>query len=264
MFAVSKLVGAFLELPGLIILTTSILTGLFWKRIPRLLRILNILFCVTLYALSAPITSNSLIRAVEGRESAAAASGFGNDEKSSRILVLGGGILSGVPGSSGGESQLSRPTLARLYTGYRLYQRTGFAFFLSGGSGIGDSGDVFSEAGLMREVLLSWGVPPEIIEVEQSSRTTRENARFSVEKIPDQVAVVYLVTSALHMPRSLYAFKKEAKRAERKLDFVAFPGDYRSGAREIRWWSFLPSKNNLCASMELIHEILGSIVYRIL
>ena len=75
MFAVSKILGAIIELPGLTILTASVLTGLFWKRIPRLLRNLNVLFCVILYAFSTPIISNSLIRVVEGRESAAAKSG---------------------------------------------------------------------------------------------------------------------------------------------------------------------------------------------
>jgi uncharacterized SAM-binding protein YcdF (DUF218 family) len=127
---------------------------------------------------------------------------------------------------------------------------------LSGGSSVlvGDRGYREAEAlaGLAREL----GVARERILVDRESRNTRENAvevarLLSARKLSGPLL---LVTSALHMPRSLGCFAKVG------LDPVPWPTDYqrtRNGPG-----AFLPKPGSLGKSTAALHEYLGWLAYR--
>ena len=80
--------------------------------------------------------------------------------------------------------------------------------FLSGGSGhFGDPG-ANTESALTKKLLVQLGIPAERIEMEEKSRTTAENARFSLEALKPKPGERWLlVTSASHMPRSVGTFR---------------------------------------------------------
>jgi uncharacterized SAM-binding protein YcdF (DUF218 family) len=95
--------------------------------------------------------------------------------------------------------------------------------FLSGGSGhFGDPG-ANTESALTKKLLVQLGIPAERIEMEEKSRTTAENARYSLEALKPKPGERWLlVTSASHMPRSVGAFRAVG------FDVIPYPVDYRT------------------------------------
>lgn len=120
---------------------------------------------------------------------------------------------------------------------------------LSGGSNRTLS--LTSEADAMRLFLLELGVPESAILLEEQSRNTQENARFTASLLRKQrIDRVLLVTSALHMRRAIDLFELEG------LDVVPAPTDFE--AREIlSWQKFIPDSLALDGSSRAIKELVG-------
>ncbi|HWU63036.1 MAG TPA: YdcF family protein [Ensifer sp.] len=95
--------------------------------------------------------------------------------------------------------------------------------FLSGGSGrFGDPG-ANTESALTKKLLVQLGIPAEQIEMEEKSRTTAENARYSLEALKPKPGERWLlVTSASHMPRAVGAFRAVG------FEVIPYPVDYRT------------------------------------
>jgi len=95
--------------------------------------------------------------------------------------------------------------------------------FLSGGSGhFGDPG-ANTESALTKKLLVQLGLTAERIEMEEKSRTTAENAHFSLEALKPKPGERWLlVTSASHMPRAIGAFRAVG------FDVIPYPVDYRT------------------------------------
>ena len=110
----------------------------------------------------------------------------------------------------------------------------------------------------MRDVLVDeLGVP--VRWLEETSRNTAENARYSAEILArENVAGIILVTHAAHMPRAVQAFEGQG------LQVYAAPTAYRSGgggrAGLLDW---LPSADALQRSRAGLHELLGRVWYSI-
>lgn len=137
------------------------------------------------------------------------------------IIVLGGGMAGAVNLARGGHELedagdrfVEGAILARRYPEARLV--------ISGGSGalIADGeGDADSAARLM----LALGVEGERLILENRSRNTEENARFTRALVgPAQGETWLLVTSAFHMPRSMALFRKSG------LAVTPWPVDFRT------------------------------------
>jgi len=103
------------------------------------------------------------------------------------------------------------------------------------------------------EFLKSFGVPDEKIILEDSSRNTRQAARELKSVIGEDAFL--LVTSAYHMPRSVYAFEKE------ELYPVPFPVDFKM-ERATTILDFFPNPKNLRKSDLAFHEYFGLIYYK--
>src|SRR5262249_14952030 len=85
-----------------------------------------------------------------------------------------------------------------------------------------------TEAQLGKEILVRLGVERERIIVEDRSRSTAENARFSkIAAAPNQSEKWILVTSAFHMPRAMGAFRAFGFPAE------ADPVDFKSSKADV-------------------------------
>lgn len=103
-------------------------------------------------------------------------------------------------------------------------------------------------------LLLDLGVPREAIVVDNESRNTYENSRFS-EKLLPKGAKVLLVTSAWHMPRALGNFSQTS------LDVVPAACDFSAhnawyGGKN-RITAFFPGPDNIMRSNFLLKEWLG-------
>jgi uncharacterized SAM-binding protein YcdF (DUF218 family) len=175
--------------------------------------------------------------------------------------------------------QPSDETLARVVHGYLIHRSTGLPIVVSGGSARGGStkwvgshsveegdsadnkvadnkvADSASEAEVMKTVLLELGVRSDRIITETQSRTTAENA--SNLAAMEQFDRIILVTSAYHLPRSVWLLEKSG------ILTVPAPTDYKNGGRELSAWSFFPTMQVLSSSYRALHEYAG-IVFNLL
>jgi uncharacterized SAM-binding protein YcdF (DUF218 family) len=115
----------------------------------------------------------------------------------------------------------------------------------------------WSEAQLIRELLMEWQVPRNAILLENQSRNTRENALFS-KRIIDKINCKQplLVTSSAHMARSVAAFKS--------VGISVFPVSTDINAVYQQGFSptdFLPDAGALSATSNALREWLGQQVY---
>lgn len=105
------------------------------------------------------------------------------------------------------------------------------------------------------------GVDSSCILLENKARNTYENGLFTKQlldslKLPP---TIILVTSAVHMPRSVAIFKK--------LGMTVFPAptDYiADNPRQFKIMSLFPTVGSLANSSNVLHEIYGIIAYKIL
>ena len=127
---------------------------------------------------------------------------------------------------------------------------------ISGGNWqIGDTGRP-SEASVVRELLLSLGVPATDIIIEEKSRTTRENFLFT-DALLRQLGLegpLALVTSATHMPRAM----RNANML--KTDVAPYPTDWRSMGLKLHPLPWLPNAQALSESEVALKEWLAAFV----
>jgi uncharacterized SAM-binding protein YcdF (DUF218 family) len=137
------------------------------------------------------------------------------------VVLLGGavdGALSDARGQVSLNDAAERVTetvaLARRYPQARI--------LVSGGDGsLIPTG--FTEADATRRLLIDLGVAPDRIVLESASRNTWENAAFSYRTVrprPDETWL--LVTTAMHMPRSVGCFRRAG------WSIMPYPVDYRT------------------------------------
>ena len=116
-----------------------------------------------------------------------------------------------------------------------------------------------SEADLIRDLLVEWGVPRDVIMLEGSSRNTRENAMFT-KNVVDSIHCdeALLVTSAAHMPRAMAAFGAVG------ISVTPVSTDVRvADADNLTVMDFLPDANALKMSSDALRELVGQWVYEL-
>lgn len=173
-------------------------------------------------------------------------------------IVLGGGMV--LMDTSTGES-VWRWNTDRILKAVELYKSGKIKKILvSGGEGsLTPTG--FTEADLIKTFLVrNYIVPDTDILVDGKSRNTHENAVES-KKILHEKAIkgqVLLITSAIHMPRSLGCFRKvEMLVTPFATDRLYYP---RKGDFE---YYLIPDFDNFFTWNKLFHEWIGWFTYRI-
>jgi uncharacterized SAM-binding protein YcdF (DUF218 family) len=171
------------------------------------------------------------------------------------IVVLMSGVIE--PSGLIPFPAIDRATFARLDEAWRLYRCDPKPIIASGGYAGPDTHPEIVN-GVMRDYLIRWGVPPQHIIQEAESRDTFESA-VAVGKIIRLKGWrrYLLVTSALHMPRSMMVFRALAPEP------VAAPGDFRVARLLLDPLSFFPKEESANKSYEVIHEYLGLLNYRL-
>jgi uncharacterized SAM-binding protein YcdF (DUF218 family) len=170
------------------------------------------------------------------------------------ILILGAGYNTHVlrtrhaPASNGAAYRLTEAYAAALH-----YPNARVVF--SGGSGALGGTD-WSEAESARYVLVQMGLDPKRLILEARSRNTDENIRFSKELVKPKTGETWLlVTSAVHMPRSMAIARKN------DWAMVAWPSDYITGP-QISGMDFEIGAN-LAMTDFAVHEAIGVLAYRL-
>ncbi len=155
--------------------------------------------CATLLLLSLPVVADALALWVERTPPNLVSAATPR-----AIVVLSGGIRTNAGSAGYFEGADVRPvTLTRLAAGARLSRQTGLPLLVSGGR----VEDGPTEAAVMAAVLdKAFGIQARFRE--ERSRNTHENAIESAAVLRDAgIGSVYLVTSALHIPRAVDEFR---------------------------------------------------------
>jgi len=137
----------------------------------------------------------------------------------------------------------TEPTLARAVEGVRLYRR------LPGAKLVVTGGTAF-EAETMAALAAELGVPREAIVTDAASPDTESQARMVRDLLKGEPCI--LVTSAVHMRRSLAFFRKAGVLA------LPAPADYLSHShRTLSPSDFFPSPGRIRGADAAVHEYLG-------
>jgi uncharacterized SAM-binding protein YcdF (DUF218 family) len=117
------------------------------------------------------------------------------------IVVLAGGYVPNPP-SHPLTTELTRHTLSRLIEGIKIHREIPDSILVFTGKGWAHQ----SEASAMKELAMKLGVKETEIILEEESSNTFEHTTYLKKIVNDQPFI--LVTSAIHMPRSMGLFLK--------------------------------------------------------
>lgn len=199
--------------------------------------------------MASPLGANLAVGALE--DGFSMPDGCGIATPGSVIVVLAGGI-SGSPTTLEEFSRLHESTLRRTMEGVRLAARTHESrLVLAGGSG-----DQMREADLMGSLSRALGFPADRIRLERSSQTTYESAMAVVAMLraEPETRQVVLVTSALHMPRALGAFRRVGRAV------CPYPVDHQRVEPRLHEM-LIPQLSALSKSVQAYHEMAGIAAY---
>jgi uncharacterized SAM-binding protein YcdF (DUF218 family) len=166
------------------------------------------------------------------------------------ILVLTDGWFRRA--EHGYEAHIGEAGWERLEAAIELHKRIG-GWLLITGAPSPDGGSSIAE--VMAEVMRRMGVAKGQILVETRAQNTYENILLSKPFVPRDAAPVWLVTSALHMPRAMAVAERQGFRV------IAYPCDFRSN-RGTSWRAWIPSTHGAVAMERSLHEIFGLAIYR--
>ncbi|MEM9154445.1 MAG: YdcF family protein [Cyanobacteria bacterium P01_F01_bin.33] len=254
-FAASKLLPLLIYPLGLACLLLGLSLAIFW-RFPRVAAASVALALTVLLLAGNGWVASALVRSLEWQY-------LPPDEvpQAEAIVVLGGGT---------GAPDYPRPWVDlndagdRVVYGAKLFQEGKAPWLiLSGGRVVWMSGQM-PEADDMSAIATAMGVPLTAILPEPNSHNTYENA-INVRQILQErnIGRILLVTSAMHMPRSLAIFRHLG------MDAVPIPTDYWVTDADIEpslagfLLGCLPDAENLRQTSRALKEYIGTAVYRL-
>ncbi len=250
----TELLHLFLSIPLIIILALAVLTLMAFREHAavglRRWRFILPLFAFAVYLVSAPVVSNTAVRWIESGYAVPRQAETVTPKKPV-ILVLTAGWLRTT--ERGYELKLSEAGWERTHAAVLLWKRHGGILVFSGAP-TPDGND--SAAAGMARVAQQLGVPATAIKIEPASLNTYENFLFSKPLLDQHGGEIWLVTSALHMPRAMAVSKKVGVSA------IAYPCDFH-GEERLNWRLWLPSNAGPAMLEEALHELLGILQYRL-
>lgn len=200
------------------------------------------------YAATAPVTGNTLIAALESQYALPA------EPRAQGGVPLVVVLSSGYAQANGHEYRirLGEDSWERIHAGILLWRKLGGKLMFVGGPAPDGKSSV---AEAMARVVREMGVPRAAILVESRSRSTRENLLFIHDTVVPYGRNVWLVTSALHMPRAMAV--------ARQLGIAPhpYPCDFRHVSNP-RWREWFPTNNAIGPISSALHEYIGLAYYR--
>lgn len=180
------------------------------------------------------------------------------------IVVLGGATKSKFPPRP--SVDLSEAGDRVLY-GAQLYRQGKAPLIIASGGRINWRGGGSAESADMAEIMRTLGVPDSAILQDPTSFNTYQNA-VNVQQILKKQGIrrILLVTSAMHMPRSLAIFQRLG------IDTVAAPTDFLVTRQELAepnssieasLLNIVPDAFRLEMTTRALKEYLGTLIYRL-
>ena len=170
------------------------------------------------------------------------------------VIVLGGSFNSGLESKERNEVSLNS-SAERLTKALEIYKKNPRLIILFSGF----SGELkpqgWSESDMAKKFFLDQGVKLDNLIFENQSRNTFENIKYSKDIIANYKGTWGLITSASHMPRSFFTFKKQS------LILEPISVDYKTGTSRIFWINFDISLGLSNWSI-ILHELVGIVYYK--
>jgi uncharacterized SAM-binding protein YcdF (DUF218 family) len=255
----SKFLPLFVYPLGLIFLL--ILLGIFLRRRPRLQVMLLVAALLILMIGSNRWASYALAQSLEWQYLP-----LNPVPNADAIVVLGGGTES---------EQFPRPAVEvnsagdRVLYAARLYKEgKAPVILLSGGNISWLSGRSMTPAAEMASLLKLMDIPGEAVWLQPKSQNTYEDALYSSQILKEKgIKRVLLVTSAMHMPRSVALFQHQG------IEVIPAPTDYTvteaglENATSLNLETFLvnlmPNTSSLSLTTNVLKEYIGIFTYRL-
>lgn len=201
---------------------------------------------ISLWILSLPICVYPIINFLQQQFPPLTDKAFVSTYPNQAIVVLGGGILRKPEYNN--ANTLSDFTSARIDYAVFLHKKTGLPIVLSGGRQIPSDQ---SEAQLMANYLFSQYHLKSYLLEEKSMNTLDEARQLATVLKQNKIKNIYLITNALHMPRSALIFRYVG------IDITPAPMGYINYGPGYSFISFFPNIDAFHASYYAIHELLG-------
>ena len=171
------------------------------------------------------------------------------------IVVLGGSFNSGLQSKERNEVLLNS-SAERLTKVLEIYNKNPKILILFTGFSAELKPQGWSESDMAKKFFLEQGVRSENLIFENKSRNTFENINYSKDIIKNYKGTWGLITSASHMPRSYFGFKRQG------LILEPIIVDFKTGTSPIFWISFNIG-SGLSNWSTLLHEVVGISYYKI-
>ena len=171
------------------------------------------------------------------------------------VIILGGSFDLELESKERNEVLLNSAA-ERLTKALEIYKKNPRLLILFSGASNKVKPIGWSESDMAKKFFLEQGVRVDNLIFENQSRNTFENISYSKDIIKNNKGTWGLITSASHMPRSYFGFKKQG------LILEPISADYRTGTSSIFWINF-DIKKGLENWNIILHEVVGIFYYKI-
>ena len=171
------------------------------------------------------------------------------------VIILGGSFDLELESKERNEVLLNSAA-ERLTKALEIYKKNPRLLILFSGASNKVKPIGWSESDMAKKFFLEQGVRVDNLIFENKSRNTFENISYSKDIIKNNKGTWGLITSASHMPRSYFGFKKQG------LILEPIIADYRTGTSSIFWINF-DIRKGLENWRLLFREIAGVSYYKI-
>jgi len=248
-YILSKVLTIFLS--PLVWFLILFITGLILKNKKKIRKILIISSIIVIYIFSNSFILNSAVKLWEIKPT----------EYSIITKTYDYGIVLGGLASFEEDYEMANfhEAADRLLYAVKLYHENKIDKILISGGSAKLLNQEIKEADFLKEFLIEIKIPEEDIIIENKSRNTFENAKFTAQILENScdTSSFLMFTSALHMKRALACFKKQ------NIFTDSFSVDYESNTSEMNFNYLLVPKLYVADGWSLfLHEVLGYYIYK--
>ena len=232
-------------------LTITLLVIVFFLRKTKFFKVKNfllILSFLTLFFLSNPLISMKLVKYIEAPHHPVKLSEV---PVSDFIVVLSGGMIHQVEDD---VYEWSDPD--RFFAGIKLLNANKGKKIIYTGGLLPWEKKKNTEGELLKNISIEFGVDENDILTTKKVQNTYEEAN-ALSYLINKKSKIILVTSAFHMNRAEFLFKKYGFKV------FPYPVDFQFKNNKITILDFIPSAGSLSSSSFVIREVLGRIYYRV-
>lgn len=205
-----------------------------------------------LFLISTPFLPDALLKPIENKYPSLTKTTLERIKKPTNILVLGAGFVNDLKLNP--NDQLAETALSRLAEGIRISQILPNSKLIT--SGFGNREETTS-AEVMAKTSILLGVDSARLFIQEKPTKTLEEA-MEYQRLFADTCQLIVVTSAIHMPRSMYLFQKAG------LNPIAAPTNHLvKKSEQPNPYYGMPSSDNIKKMEAAIHEYVGLLWYKL-